>query len=425
MNQADIHSELFSESLNVVPGGVHSPVRSFKGLDMPPRFFKKADGAFIEDVQGKDYIDFCMSFGPLILGHKNKAVKEAATQALENGWSYGACEPYSLELAKEILKKISFVEKIRFLNSGTEAVMTAIRLARGHTKRNKILKFNGCYHGHVDSMLIKAGSGLAGATTSSSAGIPEGVCEDTLIAELDDIEAVKKIFSDHQNQIAAVLIEPLPANNGLMPQSQEFLEFLREITKENQTLLVFDEVISGFRVSVGGMAQVTGITPDIVTYGKIIGGGFPVGALAAKAEIMDTLAPVGDVYQAGTLSANPLAMVAGLANLKALTEDTYTKIENSTKEIIQILETWFQEYENGKFSHLKVTQTSSLFWISSRTNLKKAIDIPSDQGENFKPLFETLLEKGIYLAPNAYEVGFVSLAHNDEVIQEFKRRLYS
>ncbi len=403
--------ELFTLSKKLVPGGVHSPVRSFKGLHCTPRFIKRAEGAFIYDVENKDYIDFCMSFGPLILGHRNPKVEKVLHEGLERGWSYGACEPYSLELAEFLLSKIPHIEQLRFVNSGTEAVMTALRLARGATGKNKIIKFNGCYHGHVDSMLIKAGSGLAGTATASSAGVPEGVANDTLILELGDTEGLIKCFEDHKNQIAAIIVEPLPANNGLLIQTVEFLKFLREISTKNSALLIFDEVISGFRVGFTGMAGNTGINPDIVTYGKIIGGGLPVGALGASKKIMEHLSPVGNVYQAGTLSANPLAMVGGLATLKELTNETYEIIESQTKKIVELFTAWLKNYNKGQFEKFHVVQYSSLFWVTSNTP------------EKFNDLYQVLLDKGIYLAPNAYEVGFVSLAHTDDVIQELKKRL--
>jgi glutamate-1-semialdehyde 2,1-aminomutase len=417
-------NELFELSKTLVPGGVHSPVRSFKGLHTSPRFVKSADGAYFKDVEGKDYIDFCMSFGPLILGHKDEEVEEQLHDALKRGWSYGACEPYSLELAKMLTDKLSFVDQVRFVNSGTEAVMTALRLARGVTNKNKIIKFNGCYHGHTDSMLIKAGSGLAGTAEASSAGVPEGVAQDTLILDLGDKEGVISCFNEHKNEIAAIIIEPLPANNGLLPQTNDFLNFLREITKDNDTLLIFDEVISGFRVAFGGMAEVTGITPDIITYGKIIGGGLPVGAIASSKNIMEHLAPIGNVYQAGTLSANPLAMIGGLATLNKLSPATYEKIETYTKSITSLFNKWFQEFENGKFNMFSVVSNSSLFWIVPGNNISSVNEIPENLTQEFYVLFETLLNKGIYLSPNAYEVGFVSLAHNDQVITDLEKRLW-
>ncbi len=416
-------ADLFALSKTLVPGGVHSPVRSFKGLHTTPRFFERAEGAYIYDVDKKQYIDFCMSFGPLILGHRDPIVEKTLHEGLERGWSYGACEPYSLELLQFLLSKLPHVQQMRFVNSGTEAVMTALRLARGVTGRNKIIKFNGCYHGHVDSMLIKAGSGLAGEAEASSAGVPAGVAHDTLILELGDIEGVKKCFVDHKDQIAAIIIEPLPANNGLLIQPIEFLKFLREICDQTCALLIFDEVISGFRVAFGGMAELTGIRPDIVTLGKIIGGGLPVGAIGASKFIMEHLAPIGKVYQAGTLSANPLAMVGGLATLKQMTPEKYKFIEGQTKKITALLSSWMQSYNNGQFAMFKIVSFSSLFWIVPKENVSKLSDIPENLTENFNKLFEVFLDRGIYLAPNAYEVGFVSAAHTDEVIRDLEHRL--
>ena len=418
-------NELFEKSKNLVPGGVHSPVRSFKGLHTTPRFIKKSHGAMIEDVDGKEYIDFCMSFGPLVLGHKDEDVEKSLVGALSRGWSYGTCEPYSLDLAEYLLSKLDFVDQIRFVNSGTEAVMTALRLARGTTGKDKIIKFNGCYHGHTDSMLIKAGSGLAGTSEASSAGVPKGISDDTLVLELGDREGVEQCFKDHPGQIAAIIIEPLPANNGLLIQDQSFLEYLREVTSNNESLLIFDEVISGFRVAFGGMAELTGITPDIVTYGKIIGGGLPVGAIAAKKGIMNNLAPLGNVYQAGTLSANPLAMVGGLETLKKMTPAAYETLNSNAKKIIDVFTKWLKEYNGGEFSHYSLTGHSSLFWIVAGKDINCMDKIPTDITEKFNPLFETLLNKGIYLSPNSYEVGFVSLAHDDLVIAELEKRLWN
>lgn len=415
--------ELFEKSLNYVPGGVHSPVRSFKGLHTTPRFIEKSNGAKIWDVEGKDYIDFCMSFGPLILGHQNPKVKEAVIKAMEKGWSFGACEPYSLELAEYLLERLPFVDQIRFVNSGTEAVMAAIRLARGYTKKNKIIKFNGCYHGHMDSMLIKAGSGLAGTSTASSAGITPSTSGDTLVCELGDLNLVEEIFNNNKNEIAGIFIEPLPANNGLLPLETDYLEGLRALCDKHDALLIFDEVISGFRVDFGGMAALTGVKPDLITYGKIIGGGFPVGALTGSKEIMEHLAPLGDVYQAGTLSANPIAMVAGLENVKQLTPDVYSDIENFSTSIVQMFEKWFKE---SGFEDYEMISYKSLFWVvPGHSKIQRPDQIPVNIDSRFKSLFEVLLNKGIYLSPNAYEVGFVSHAHNEKLIEELKNRLWN
>ncbi len=415
--------EMFKKSKLLVPGGVHSPIRSFKGMDSTPRFIKSAKGAYIKDIDGKDYIDFCMSFGPLILGHANSLVKKKLTEALNNGWSFGTCEPYSLQLAELILDKVPF-EQIRFVNSGTEAVMTAIRLARGHTGKSKIIKFNGCYHGHVDSMLIKAGSGLAGTSEASSAGVPKESAKNTLFFELGDLESVKKAFKEHQNEIAAIIIEPLPANNGLLLQSQEYLEGLRKLATDNKALLIFDEVISGFRIGFSGMVGLTQIHPDICTYGKIIGGGLPVGAVVSSKTIMENLSPLGDVYQAGTLSANPLAMVAGLHTLEQLNADFFEEIKNQTLQITSLFQRWFQEYNQGEFKEFKVIQKESLFWITKDDKVTRACDISPKLSYQFKDLFETLLKKGIYLSPNAYEVGFTSHAHDHKVRDDLEKRLF-
>lgn len=417
--------EYFEQSKALVPGGVHSPVRSFKGLHTTPRFFKKAKGAKIWDTDGKDYLDFCMSFGPLILGHANEDVENSLKAQLARGWSYGACEPYSLELANFLVERLPHIDQIRFVNSGTEAVMTAVRLARGASKRNKIIKFNGCYHGHLDSLLIKAGSGLAGTSEATSAGVPSNVTEDTLILELGDLAAVREVLERHPNDVAVIAVEPLPANNGLLPQPIEFLQGLRSLATEFGAYLLFDEVISGFRMGFGGMAEQTGIEPDMVCYGKIIGGGLPVGAVAAKKEIMEHLAPVGGVYQAGTLSANPLAMVGGLETLKQMTPEKYQQLEANTQKIVETLLEWFKNYDNGKFSGLNIVSRGSLFWIHPGAAPSNASNIPADLTDKFYELFSVLLEKGIYLAPNAYEVSFVSLAHDDQTIAELKERLYS
>jgi glutamate-1-semialdehyde 2,1-aminomutase len=416
-------NELFEKSLKLVPGGVHSPVRSFKGLHTTPRFINRGKGAYIWDEDGKNYIDFCMSFGPLIHGHQDPEIKEAIIKALENGWTFGACEKYSLETAEYIISRIKHIEQIRFMSSGTEAVMTAVRLARGITGRSKIIKFNGCYHGHLDAMLIKAGSGLAGTAEASSKGVTKQQAGDTLICELGDLEEVKKVFEDHKDEIAGIFIEPLPANNGLLVQDEAFLKGLRELCDKNCALLVFDEVISGFRIGFGGMAEKTGIIPDLVTYGKIIGGGMPVGAVAGPRKFMEFLAPVGPVYQAGTLSGNPVAMAAGLVNLKKLTPEAYVRLNDQTTKVVKVMKEWMDK--NG-YEDYQTIQYGSLFWpISTHAKLGNITQLPTNMNERFYNLFKDMLGKGIYLAPNAYEVGFGSLAHDDKVIEDLKNRLWS
>lgn len=413
---------LFERARKVTPGGVHSPVRSFKGLHTTPLFFTRGQGAYLWDSTGKDYIDFCMSFGPLILGHRSPEVEKVAIEAIARGWSFGACEPYSLELAEYLVSRLPFIEQIRFMNSGTEAVMTALRLARGATGRSKILKFDGCYHGHADALLIKAGSGLAGTAEASSQGIPKGVADDTLILELNDQQGVEDLFKRIGNEIAAIIIEPLPANNGLLPQEKSFLHFLRQISQKYGALLIFDEVISGFRVAFGGMAEITGIQPDLLTYGKIIGGGMPVGAVAGPRKLMENLAPIGGVYQAGTLSANPLAMACGLATLTHLTDQTYNLLQEQTQNIVKLFEEFMAK--NTQYHGLKVSCVGSLFWIhGGPMTLHRIREIPADIAIRFRELFQDLLNRGIYLAPNGYEVGFTSTAHNQHVCDELKQRL--
>ena len=409
--------ELFKRALKITPGGVHSPVRSFKGLDRAPVFFKKAEGAYLTSVENKKYIDFCQSFGPLILGHLDGDVKEEVHRMIDTAWTFGATEIYSLELAEWITSTLPFMEKLRFVSSGTEAVMSALRVARAATGRNKILKFEGCYHGHVDNLLVKAGSGLAGAAASSSAGISEETARQTVVAPLDDEVALENIFQAQGKDIAAVIIEPLPANYGLLVQRPEFLKKVADLCKKNGSLLIFDEVISGFRVGLNGMVEVTGITPDLVTYGKIIGGGFPVGCYGGKADLMNLVAPSGDVYQAGTLSANPVGMRAGLVTLKKMQRlDGWNVLEQRTNKFVQALREGFAK----KGSDLQVSAQASLFWIHGKTSSPiRSIDhIPKTQSGDFKGLFLRALDKGVYLAPNAYEVGFVSMAHTDEILNQ-------
>jgi glutamate-1-semialdehyde 2,1-aminomutase len=413
----ELFEQLFERSKNVTPGGVHSPVRAFKGLEQAPLFFKSGKGAHMTDEKDNSYIDLCSSFGPLILGHRDSEVQANIQEILSNAWSFGAPESYSLELAEWIIGEIPWIEKIRFVNSGTEAVMTALRLAKGYTGRNKILKFDGCYHGHVDSMLVASGSGLAGTATATSAGISEAVAKETLVAKLDSEQKVIDIFEREGSDIAAIIVEPLPANYGLLPQRPEFLQFLRKISIEHGALLIFDEVISGFRVSLGGMAEVSDVVPDLVTYGKIIGGGFPVGAFAGNSKIMDMLAPTGPVYQAGTLSANPICMVAGLSTLKKIKRDNI--IEKTNKACCK-----FAKNLNEAFFELKLPlqciQAASLFFITEKTEapIRDIDSLPKGHGDFFKKLYPRLLEEGIYLAPAAYEVGFFSAVINPEMVEE-------
>ncbi|EKR90645.1 glutamate-1-semialdehyde 2,1-aminomutase [Leptospira santarosai] len=408
-------SERLFERANIVsPGGVHSPVRSFRSVGGTPVFFVSANGATLTDVSGKEYVDFCLSFGPLILGHRDPEVEEVVRETAGLAWSFGAAEPYSLELAEFITNRIPWAEKVRFVNSGTEAVMSALRVARAATGREKIFKFDGCYHGHLDALLVKAGSGLAGE--SSSAGISSTAIANTLVLPLDDETAVQKLFEVEGKNIAALIIEPLPANYGLLVQRKEFLLKIVEIAKQYGTLVVFDEVISGFRTGFQGMSGLLGIRPDLVTYGKIIGGGFPVGCYAGRKDLLDLVAPSGPVYQAGTLSANPFGMRAGLATLKKAERDS----------IYSVLETRTRTFANGMAELLnkkadqewEAVTHSSLFWFCKKTRqtIRRIDRIPEGHKEGFAKVFHVLLKHGIYLAPSGYEVGFLSWAHNDSVI---------
>jgi glutamate-1-semialdehyde 2,1-aminomutase len=416
-NESRLSQDLFERSKKVAPGGVHSPVRSFKGLGRPPVFFEQASGSHLFSTEGKSYIDFCMSFGPLILGHRDPEVQETVEQMIKTAWSFGACERYSLELAEMITQEIPFVEKLRFVSSGTEAVMSTLRVARAATGRHKILKFEGCYHGHVDSLLVKSGSGLAGEGTSTSAGVSENVAKETLVVPLDNDQALEDIFNQWGSQIAAVILEPLPANYGLLIQRKEFIEKSMKLARAHGALVIFDEVISGFRVAKGGMAEVLGLSPDLVCYGKVIGGGFPVGCYGGQARYMDLVAPLGPVYQAGTLSANPVGMRAGLATLSKMKRvdgwnELNTKSDQFVKQIRDLLK--------RKSPTLQVTSFGSLFWIhqTSSEPIRGVPQIPSGQAEGFRDLFLKCLEQGVYLAPNAYEVGFLSLAHSQEDLQK-------
>jgi len=409
--------DLYQRSLRVAPGGVHSPVRAFKSVGGAPVFFGSADGAIMTSVEGRDYIDFCQSFGPLMLGHRDPDVSEVVSEAIATAWSFGACEPYSLELAEYITARVPWAEMVRFVSSGTEAVMTALRIARAATGRARILKFEGCYHGHADSLLVKAGSGLAGTSASSSAGVSEAVAGETLVASLDDEESVRAIFDRHGSEIAAVILEPQPANYGLLVQRREFIEEVVKVARRHGSLVIFDEVISGFRVAMGGMAEVLGLRPDLVTYGKVIGGGFPVGAYGGRRDLMELVAPSGPVYQAGTLSANPVGMRAGLATLQ--------KIERV--EAIEILETRtarFCDRLNASFAErglpFQLTRAASLFWLHAKTDvpIRRLDQIPPHHADVFARIFHGALKRGVYFAPSGYEVSFMSLAHTDELLEQ-------
>ncbi|MFZ9594453.1 MAG: glutamate-1-semialdehyde 2,1-aminomutase [Bdellovibrionia bacterium] len=413
---------LFEQSKKMVPGGVHSPVRAFRGVGGTPRFIRSASGVQLEDVDGNRYLDFCMSWGPLIFGHQHPEIRSAVEDALKRGWSYGTAEPYSLELAQLITGSLPWVEKIRFVNSGTEAVMAALRVARAATGRNKILKFEGCYHGHVDSMLVKAGSGLADMASPDSAGVSSAVASDTIVVPLNDEPRLLAALDRHGHEIAAVIVEPIPANNGLLLQPDDFLPRLAALAKSAGSLLIFDEVITGFRVAFGGMAERSGVTPDLVTYGKIIGGGFPVGAYGGRADLMEWVAPLGPVYQAGTLSANPVAMTAGVATLKKLRqENPYPELERKTQQLCSRIQQVCQEMD----FQAHVQNCASLFWmvlgqrLNSSETVRDLTQVPETHKSRYATLFHALLAQGIYLAPSACEVSFLSTAHQEAHMEQF------
>lgn len=411
---------LYEKAKTYFPGGVNSPVRAFKSVGGSPLFIERGKGSHIWDADGNEYIDFCGSWGPLILGHANGKVVEAIQKTVENGSSFGAPTRLENELAELILSNNPYIKKIRFVSSGTEAVMSAIRLARGYTKRNKILKFEGCYHGHSDSLLVKAGSGLVTFGNTSSAGVPESFVNETIVVSLNNQEAVKQAFTEFKDRIACVIIEPIPANNGLLLQSKEFLQFLRDICTENETLLLFDEVISGFRIGFTGAAGYYNIQPDIITYGKIIGGGLPVGMYGASAEIMGHISPEGSVYQAGTLSGNPVAMAAGIAQLtECLKPGFYDDLGEKTATFVTTL----NDYATINRYSFKVFSIGSIFWFAftDALSVQSSEEIMPESMDYFKKLHKELLERGVYLGPSGYEVGFVSEAHSVDTLHAVQR----
>jgi glutamate-1-semialdehyde 2,1-aminomutase len=416
-------TELYKKAQRYFPGGVNSPVRAFKAVHGTPIFIEKGDGCFIWDVDGNQFIDFCGSWGPLILGHNNPKIREKVTQVMQHGMSFGAPTALENELAELILKENKYIQKMRFTSSGTEAVMSAIRLARGYTGRDKILKFEGCYNGHADSLLVKAGSGLVTTGISSSAGIPKSFTDETIVVALNDNKAVTEAFKLYKNQIAAIIIEPIPANNGLLLQDESFLRFLRDICTKNKSLLIFDEVISGFRLGFEGAAGYYQIQPDIITYGKIIGGGLPVGMYGSSEQIMASISPEGPVYQAGTLSGNPIAMAAGIAQLTELLHvGFYKNLNNKSQEFAEAIQ-HFATARNYKF---KVFSIGSIFWFAftDKAHFKTTEDVAAANMDKFKMMHRELLNRGVYIGPSGYEVGFVSAAHSKIELEKAKRAIF-
>ena len=406
----------FEQSKKLIPGGVNSPVRAFKSVKCSPVFFDHGKGSKLYDVDGNEFIDCISSWGPLIFGHADKITQEKLNEYLSKGTTYGAPTIIESKMAKKIIELVPSIEKVRMVNSGTEATMSAIRLARGYTSRNLILKFSGNYHGHGDSFLIKAGSGAMTLGLPDSPGVTKNTAKDTIIAEFNSIESVKEQFKQNLDQIAAVIIEPVAGNMGLVKSRRNFLVELRNICDENKTLLIFDEVMSGFRLAAGGAQELYNVIPDITTLGKIIGGGLPVGAYGGKSEIMDYLAPNGPVYQAGTLSGNPLAMSAGLSVLNRLNKKLYEKLENITKKI-----------EKGFLKNIKETKSKAIvnragsmmtLFFTNQEKIETYNDAVRCNLDQYAKYFKNMLDMGVYLPPSQYECMFISSAYSEDDIKK-------
>lgn len=411
--------QLFEEARQYIPGGVNSPVRAFGSIGTCPKFIAKADGVTMTDVDGVTYIDYVGSWGPMILGHNRPEIRQAVIEASANGLSYGAATAIEVEMAKQICGMIPSVEMVRMVNSGTEAVMSAIRVARGYTRRNKIVKFNGCYHGHSDGLLVKAGSGVMTAGVPDSSGVPEGCTQDTLTATYNDLESVDALFRANPGQIAAVIVEPVAANMGVVLPREGFLSGLRKLCDANGSLLIFDEVITGFRLSPTGAQGFYGVQADLTTYGKIIGAGMPVGAYGGKREIMQVVSPMGGVYQAGTLSGNPVAMAAGLTQLRMLDQhpEWYTQLNRNADQFFGEMEKLLEKY-GKRYTLNHVASLGSLFF--TRQSVNNYEDAKTADTEAFARYARYLFDHGIYCAPSQFEAMFVSMVHTDK---EFGRTL--
>ncbi len=407
---------LFKRAQRVIPGGVNSPVRAFKGVGGDPVFFSRAEGALLYAADGKHYIDYVGSWGPMILGHAHPEVIRQVIQAAANGLSFGAPTEVEIEMAELICKLIPTIEKVRMVNSGTEAAMSAIRLARGYTGRDTIVKFEGCYHGHADSLLVKAGSGALTLGVPTSPGVPADFAKHTLTLSYNDPEQLRQLFAQLGNQIACVIVEPVAGNMNCVPATQEFLDCMQQLCRDHGSLLIFDEVMTGFRVALGGAQSIYGIKPDLTILGKIIGGGMPVGAFGGRADIMNHLAPDGPVYQAGTLSGNPVAMAAGIATLTEVCKPGfYAALEKSTRQLM----TGLTRAANDTAIPFTTNQVGGMFglFFSGQKTISRFDQVMSCNQPRFKQFFHAMLAKGIYLAPSAFEAGFVSSAHTDEHIQ--------
>ncbi len=417
MTQTTLRSEqLFSAAQAAIPGGVNSPVRAFNGVGGTPRFIAKADGAYLYDVDGNQYIDYVGSWGPMLLGHNHPEIKQAVLNAVENGLSYGAPTESEVQMAELIRSIMPTMEMVRMVNSGTEATMSAIRLARGYTGRDKIVKFEGCYHGHADCLLVKAGSGALTLGQPNSPGVPADFAKHTLTCTYNDLASVEEAFATYGSDIACIIVEPVAGNMNCIPPVRGFLEGLRAICDKHGALLIIDEVMTGFRVSLQGAQGYYGITPDLTTLGKIIGGGMPVGAFGGKKEIMAYIAPTGPVYQAGTLSGNPVAMAAGIAMLKAIQQPgLYEALAEKTRQIAEGLKTEAAKYDIP----MAVNYIGAMFgfFFTKENNITSFEQVSRCDINAFKQFYHLMLEEGVYLAPSAYEAGFLSMAHSDTDIE--------
>lgn len=412
--QKNLSEKAYKEASLYIPGGVNSPVRALKSVEAAPIFIQKAEGTRLTDIDGNSYIDFCLSWGVFILGHAHPAVNKAAINAVHNGSSYGIPTVQETTLAKLVADAVPSIEKVRFVNSGTEAVMSAIRLARAYTGKNIIIKFDGCYHGHADHLLVNAGSGVSGLNSSSSKGVPSDFTNFTISLPFNDIQAVSDVFSEYNDDIAAIILEPVPANMGVVLPDKHFLQKLRDITLKNKSLLIFDEVITGFRFSTGGAQKLYEITPDLTTLGKIVGGGFPAAAFGGKAVIMDMLAPLGEVYQAGTLSGNPVAMSAGIATIDLLQkEHFYEDLHQKCERFFTAL----QEIIKGK--DIQLNHAGSMFTLFfTSEEVKNFEDAKKADANRFGKFYRKMLEQQIYFSPSPFEANFISAAHTEQQLEQ-------
>ena len=406
--------KLFEQAQKVLPGGVNSPVRAFKAVGGTPLFISRAEGPYLFDVDGNRYVDYVCSWGPMILGHADPQVMKVVQNAIKNSTSYGAPTEVEVELANRVVEAVPSIEMVRFVNSGTEATMSALRLARAYTKRDKIIKFEGCYHGHADMLLVQAGSGVTTLGLPDSPGVPRATVEDTLLAQYNNLDSVKQLFETYLDEIAAVIVEPVAGNMGVVPPQSGFLEGLREITKAHNSLLVFDEIITGFRVAYGGAQSLFDVLPDLTCLGKIRGGGFPVGAYGGRKEIMELIAPSGPVYQAGTLSGNPVAMTAGLETLKVLKKlETYNRLDSLANQLASGIKE-AAESSGVPVFQARVGSMLSLFFADQEVlDLKSA---KTSDAERYRRFFHSMLTLGYYFAPSQFEAVFVSLAHDEQII---------